>query len=117
NLNAMLARLEEAFLRRKRFLADAAHELRTPVAAMTVTLEVALRKPRDAESYRETVETCLADARVLRGLVESLLVQARSELPVLDESEQVIDLTEMIGQCTSILYALAQERHVRVLFN
>src|SRR5207302_105383 len=48
-LNEMLARLEQAFAQRKQFLADASHELRTPVAALVTTLEVALRRPRGAE--------------------------------------------------------------------
>jgi signal transduction histidine kinase len=113
-LNGLLARLDEAFAQRRRFLADAAHELRTPVAAMTTTLEVALRRPRDAPAYRDALATCLADARVLRGLVESLLTQARAELPATAEPKQSCDLGRLILECVSSMSALAAERDVKV---
>ena len=65
-LNEMLGRIERAYGQRQQFLADASHELRTPVAAIVTTAEVSLRHPRSTEAYRGTLETCLADARLLR---------------------------------------------------
>ena len=79
-LNEMLARLDDSFARRRRFLANASHELRTPVAAMLTTLEVALRRAHDPHAYREIIETTLGDARLMRSLVETLMTQARAEL-------------------------------------
>ena len=78
-LNDMLARLETAFAQRKQFLADASHELRTPVAAIVTTLEVALRRGRDIEGYVGVLHSCLSDARLLHQLVVALLDQVRSE--------------------------------------
>ena len=66
-LNEMLERLELVFAQRKQFLADAAHELRTPVAALLTTLEVSARRPRAAEAVAQTLQSCLADARMLKA--------------------------------------------------
>jgi signal transduction histidine kinase len=62
-LNDMLARLEDSQRHRQQFLADASHELRTPVAALLASIEVALRRDRDSQSYRQTLESCLGWSR------------------------------------------------------
>lgn len=111
-LNAMLARLDVSFENRKRFLADASHELRTPVAALVTTLEVSLRRIRDADSYRQTMQTCLADARLLRTLVEALMQQARSEIGQFKEEAIDTDVEKLLLECVEILHALADEKGV-----
>src|SRR5262245_14802910 len=64
-LSQTLGLLQNAFEREKRAAADISHELRTPVAALMTTLEVALRRPRKAEEYRETLEDCHAIGKQL----------------------------------------------------
>lgn len=113
-LNGMLERLEQAFAHRRRFLADAAHELRTPVAALITSMEVTLRRPREPDAYRQALETCLADARMLRTLVEALMTHARAELPSFDEPLEPVELVTLIEQTTSSLAALANERGVQL---
>ena len=111
-LNEMLARLESSFDNRKRFLADASHELRTPVAALVTTLEVSLRRIRDAESYRQTLQMCLGDARLLRSLVEALMQQARSEIAAFKEDAVPTDITKLLRHSVGILNAFAEQRTV-----
>jgi signal transduction histidine kinase len=113
-LNDMLERLEQAMTRRKRFLADAAHELRTPVAAILTAVEVAVRRPRDSNDYRAVLNTCLLDARLLRDLVESLMTQARAEVPTLDEPPEPIDLATVVEQVLASLMPLANEKSIQV---
>ena len=100
-LGALLAKramspLVTAMDRQRRFVADASHELRTPVAALVTTAEVALRHSRDAEGYRKTVETCLSDARLLRRLVERLMEQCRADTLSHDEPASEVDLTPLL---------------------
>lgn len=76
-LNRALDRLGEAYVRQKRFTADAAHELRTPLSALRARCEVALRKPRSAEELREDLGAVLRTTLRLADLVEHLLALAR----------------------------------------
>ncbi|WP_437282187.1 HAMP domain-containing sensor histidine kinase [Sorangium sp. So ce375] len=76
-VNALLDRLDAAHRAQVRFTADAAHELRTPVTAMLGEIDVALRRSRGAEEYREVLESVREEVDRLRGLVEGLLALAR----------------------------------------
>jgi hypothetical protein len=58
----MLGRIEDAFRRVTEFTTDASHELRTPVALMRTTAEVALRKPQSNEDYRQALEDVHAES-------------------------------------------------------
>ncbi len=73
-LNGMLARLEGARARQRAFVADAAHELRSPLANLRTQLEVAQRLGEAPDA-----EDLLADVRRLGGLVDDLLLLARSD--------------------------------------
>ncbi len=76
-LNALLGRLEEAFARERRFTADAAHELRTPLAGIRAAIEVALTRPRDVGAYRAVLGECLGILTRMQSLVAGLLMLAR----------------------------------------
>jgi signal transduction histidine kinase len=60
-------------------MADAAHELRTPITVLRTRAEVALQQPRDAASYVSALLGIEAEARRLGGIVDSLLVLARAD--------------------------------------
>ncbi len=76
-LNEMLARIESAFLRITQFTADASHELRTPISLIRTEAEIALRKSRGDEEYREALRHILLEAERTSSLVEELLSLAR----------------------------------------
>ena len=67
-LNDTFARLQTAFLRQERFAADAAHELRTPIAVMLTTAQASLAAEPDLGVYRLSLETCVSAARRLQLL-------------------------------------------------
>lgn len=80
--NRMLARLEEGFERQRRFTADASHELRTPLTALRGEIELALRKERSPEAYRETLKSALEEIERLERLSTELLALSRLDAPV-----------------------------------
>jgi len=77
--NQMIARLDEAFERERRFTDDASHELRTPLAILRSELEIALRRERPAEEYRQVLQRCLDEVLRLSHLTDDLLLLSRSE--------------------------------------
>ncbi len=84
-LNEMLARLERALERERRFVADASHELRTPISILKAELELASDEAQPVEEVRDAVRSAAEEADRLAQLAEDLLVIARSDqgrLPV-----------------------------------
>src|SRR5687768_7156748 len=108
-LNGMLERLETARQQRQLFLADASHELRTPVAALMSALDLATRRPRDVAYYKQLVDDCMVDARHLRRLVEALMTQMKSERPGHAQDWETVDLGRLIAECVTIVAPLAEK--------
>ncbi len=78
-LNAMLARIEASFNKITQFTADASHDLRTPVAVIRTSAELALRKPRAPSEYREALDKILSTSVEASDLLENLLSLARAD--------------------------------------
>ena len=76
--NLMLDRLESAFLSQKNFIANASHELRTPITAITGEIEVALMQPRTPDDYVKVLRSLLDDTRNLGSLSTQLLLLAQT---------------------------------------
>jgi two-component system OmpR family sensor kinase len=100
-LNEMLDRLQRSFERERRFVADAGHELRTPVAVVKTELEGAMRTGDYGPDVREALVAAIEECDRLAQLAEDLLVVARSaegELPVRPEDLGVRPLLDDVRQ-------------------
>jgi heavy metal sensor kinase len=84
--DSMLARIEDAFERQRRFTGDAAHELRTPLTLIRSQVDIALARSRTADEYRSSLLAIDDDIDRLTGLVTTLLALARS-----DSGQLIID--------------------------
>ena len=96
-LNEMLARLEAAFEREREFVADAGHELRTPLAALKTDVETALSERAGDDDRRDALTAALAEIDHLAQMAEDLLTAARSAdgpLPLHREPTDVRALLE-----------------------
>ena len=96
-LNAMLARLEAALLRERTFVADAGHELRTPLALLRTELELALRHGEGVDELRQALRRSSEEVDRLAQLAEALLLIARSDqgqLPLRLEELEPADLLD-----------------------
>jgi heavy metal sensor kinase len=100
-LNEMLDRLEDALRRERDFVADAGHELRTPLALLRTELELALRHHLEPEDLRAAVRVSVEEVDRLAQLAEDLLLIARSErgeLPLRVETLQANDLLAAVAR-------------------
>ncbi|MPZ97135.1 MAG: HAMP domain-containing protein [Propionibacteriales bacterium] len=94
-MNRMLDRLEEAQVRQRRFVSDASHELRSPLASIRQNAEVALAHP-DTTTGPELAETVLAEGLRVQYLVEALLLLARADEHSLQLADHVVDLDDLV---------------------
>ena len=107
--DGMLARLDDSFQRERQFTSDAAHELRTPLAAMQTILSVVRAQRRTSEDYEQALEDLSEEALRLRSLVEALLRLARgeSQSPALRET---LDLSCLLPDVADSLRPLAEAK-------
>lgn len=77
-LNGLFARIEDGVALQRQFAADASHELRSPLAVLSSTLEVARRRPRSSEEWEAVTDRALHEVQHMTRLVESLLQLARA---------------------------------------
>src|SRR5919204_1225098 len=115
-LNEMLGRLEEGLQRERDFVADAGHELRTPLALLRTELELALRHARSGEELREAVRRSSAEVDRLTMLAEDLLLIARSHRGSLPLRLETVDAAELLASVASRFAWRAQEgsRAIRI---
>jgi signal transduction histidine kinase len=113
-LNSMLARLEAALKRLSQFAADASHELRTPLAVIRTTAELALRRSRTPESYRQSLSEIAVETERMTQLIEDLLALARSGTEVVQMPRSPLDLRSLLGEVCAGLHSLAESRQVRI---
>jgi len=111
-LNQLLGRLESAFERERLFTRDVAHQLRTPVAGMRSSMEVALSRSRRPDEYRESLSDCLAIAKRMQTMVEDLLMLARLEAGQAVAASERVVLTQLVDSCWRPFEPTAAERHV-----
>jgi heavy metal sensor kinase len=113
--NGLVGRLRAALQTQRRFMADASHELRTPVSIIRSAAEVALsRDHRDEAEYRETLTIARDEARRLTRLVEDMLVLARADAGGYPVHLVDLDLGEVVDDCRRAVRVLAAERGVQV---
>jgi two-component system sensor histidine kinase QseC len=108
-LNALIRRVTEAFDNERRFTADAAHELRTPLAALKVQAQVALRAQAD-DRRQHALEQVIAGVDRMTHLVEQLLTLARVDPARQDVTPQPLDPAEIIASVCAELLPQAQRQ-------
>jgi heavy metal sensor kinase len=96
--NVMLARLEEAFDRQRRFTADASHELRTPLSIIKANTSLALEHPWSQERYRGFLAAIDAAASRQSRIVEELLFLARADAGGLARDVGPVCLAEVLEE-------------------
>jgi heavy metal sensor kinase len=111
-INRLLDEVAGHVERQQQFVADAAHELRGPLAAMRSSLEVAVSQDRTAEDYRETLADVLEEARHLSRLANDLLLLAETGDDTRARPCDRVDLGAIARQTVAMFGGVAEERAV-----
>jgi two-component system, OmpR family, sensor kinase len=114
-VNTLLVRLRDAFASQRRFVQDAAHELRTPITAMTLQLENLKACPMDSETAAQ-VSQFEAGLKRTKRLIEQLLRLARQEAPQKADAASSIDLAAFLRELISDLMPCADHRDIDLGF-
>jgi len=110
-LNRLLARLQRAFAVQRAFISDAAHELRSPLTALRLQLQLLDRAPDEAARIEARGRLGAAVERAIH-LVEQLLSLARSEPQEMTSELATVDLSAAAAEAVGDTHELAQSRHV-----
>lgn len=114
-LNSLLERLQLSFESQRRFMADASHELRTPIAIIQGEADVTLaRDDRAAGEYRESIEVMQRAARKLTRIVQNLFLLARGDAGRYPTTMSRFYLGEVVADCIRGMRSVAQNHGVEL---
>ncbi|MEV4414776.1 HAMP domain-containing sensor histidine kinase [Catellatospora sp. NPDC049609] len=112
SFDSMLDRLDEAFAGQGRFIANAAHELKTPIALNRTLLDVAMARPDSSPQVLRLGENLLAVNQRHERLIDSLLTLARADEAVTDR--RPVDLAQLAGHALDVAAKAAAQQRVQV---
>ncbi|AVO59707.1 heavy metal sensor histidine kinase [Pseudomonas chlororaphis] len=112
SFNAMLSRLDDAFVRLSNFSADIAHELRTPVSNLMTHTEVVLSRKRNIEDYEDNLHSNLDDLKRMGRMIDDMLFLAKSDNGLITHENKPIDLVEVVEKLLEYYRLLADERGI-----
>ena len=114
SFNYLLSRLEESFDRERQFIADIAHELKTPLTIIRSSMEVVLGKNRSNNDYRKTMEETVKVVDRLSGVVNDVLELARSKTEQDSNLFKTADLTSVVRDISELTEKLAVSKRISV---
>ena len=117
NFDSLLGRVAAIRQRERDFIRHAAHELRTPIAGLRATAELALSQPREASAYAAHLETCRKSAVELGELVKRLSALSRVGQENLPQAHGAIDIAALLTDCMAQSQPLFGARGITVMWD
>jgi signal transduction histidine kinase len=114
--NTMLDRLQTAFETQNNFVSNASHELRTPLTTIMGEADIALKKARTNEEYRQSLQIILNEAGKLDHLTSSLLALAQSGFDGKKQRRTIVRMDELVCEVKEAIDELHPDNHVQLHF-
>lgn len=115
--NGMLGRLQSAFVSQKNFIANASHEIKTPITVMAIEIEVALLQDRDKPYYTRILRSVLGGLRGLNKLSTQLLLLAQSSADEPEKNFAPIRIDDVLWEMKDELLKAFPDYHVEINFD
>ncbi len=112
--NAMLFRIESAFLHIKQFSASMAHELRNPVHYLQTATEITLAKPQSIEAYQHLLQTHMEEYQQLTQLIDNLLFLTRSEHGQIQLNRKQLPAKDLINSIVEYYHSSALDKGIEI---
>ena len=112
--NQLLDRLHLAFKREQQFIADVAHELKTPLATLRSTLEIALNQKRSEDEYRRTLKEAVQETNRVSTTLKNVLDLAWSETPMEQKNAVSFNLSELTEELFELAQKMALKKNIKV---
>ena len=106
--------LEKSFSRQKQFIADASHELKTPLSVIVSQSEITLRRPRTAAEYRRPLEVILGTGRMMSDMVKKLVSIACLDATTLEMKMTNLDLRQVMEESVRLLAPIAEQHGIEL---
>lgn len=116
-INRLLDQLASHIERQEEFVANAAHELRSPLAAIQSSLEVAILQPRTAIDYQASLEDVLEQTRHLSKLVNDLMLLAESATQQKLDTAETTDFKRVVESVVSMFTGVAEEQGITLILS
>jgi two-component system sensor histidine kinase QseC len=112
-LNRMIEDLDRAYARERRFVSDASHELRNPLASLLINVDNAIEESRD-DASREALQSMKVSIKRLTHLVSQLLALSHFENPQSGRTRQKVDLCQVCRRVAATFEARAREADIEI---
>ena len=112
-LNGMIERIDNAFKSQKRFVANASHEIKTPLTVIQTELEILEKRIKDAES-EESIKNALSEIDSLTKLTNSLLTVAKLDASQTKLKKDIIRIDELLADCAQAMNQAAVKKNIRI---
>jgi len=115
SFNELLDRLDKAFKRERQFIADVAHEMKTPITTLRSSFEVTLQKERSNDEYKKIIKDSIYETERITNTLKDILDLAWSEVPN-ENLKENFDLSVLIGELVEIAQKLGVKKQIKVTY-
>jgi len=113
--NKLLANIQEAFSRVSTFSSDASHELKTPLTVIRGEIEVLLKKDRDIQEYKDTLELVLFEAISIEETISQLFLLSKKDTTEFSQNVEEVYVDELISDIVKTQIKFAKKKNIEII--